>query len=164
MKIWPIQICVIERELGGVDWTPWWWSYNNPEAQSLCYVQLNRDAGLLHRAKYWSVHGKQWMKKEAGLAILKRSNLYRGNVSGHKFAGGTGRNKVNIFCTQYQHSHSTRGSLLYHAELHLGKDFVNFLRVWGFGPWHKWLMSTKCIPLGLIRLRDYSVPHTVVFP
>lgn len=103
------------------------------------------------------------MKKEAGLAILKRSNLYRGNISVHKFEGGQGENTVNIFCTHYQHSHSARGSLLYHSELHPGKGSVNFLWVWGFGPWREWLTSTKCIPLGLLRLSDYSVPHTAVF-
>lgn len=74
-----------------------------------------------------------------------------------------GENKVDIFCTHYQHSHSTRGNLLYHIEHHLGKGFVIFLWVWGFGSWHRWLMPTKCIPLGLLRLRDYSLPHTDFF-
>lgn len=37
------------------------------------------------------------MKKEEGLAILKRSSLYRGNISGHKFEGGAGRKQGGHF-------------------------------------------------------------------
>lgn len=81
-------------------------NHSTPEAQHVCYMQLRREAGLLHKTE--NALFKVYRIREVGLADLSRS-----------LCGGTAfqavniwEEEVNVFYTLYQRSHSDPGGAL----------------------------------------------------